>query len=95
MNITNETQSTAKSLLVGDYRLTLPDELETPAFLVYEDNVRHNIQEVLRVCGSPERVVPHVKTHKSAEVLKLQMEAGMTSFKCATLKEAEMLAEGV
>lgn len=94
MNITNESQSTAKPLLVGDYRLTLPDELETPAFLVYEDNVRHNIQEVLRVCGSPERVVPHVKTHKSAEVLKLQMEAGMTSFKCATLKEAEMLAEG-
>ena len=78
---------------IDGYRLKNPEDLETPAFLVYEDLVRHNIEEVLRICGSPERVVPHVKTHKSAEVLKLQMEAGMSSFKCATLKEAELLAE--
>ena len=47
----------------------------------------------IRICGSADRVVPHAKTHKSAEVLKLQMEAGLTAFKCATLQEAELLAE--
>ena len=81
------------ALEVGGYRLNRPDEVETPALLVYQDMVKHNIREVIRICGSPRRVVPHIKTHKSAEVLRLQMEAGMTSFKCATLMEAELLAE--
>jgi D-serine deaminase-like pyridoxal phosphate-dependent protein len=78
---------------IGEYRLNSPDEIDTPAYLVYEDMVHHNIREVLRVCGSAEKVVPHVKTHKSAEVLKLQIAAGMNSYKCATLREAELLAE--
>ena len=80
-------------LNIAGYRLKHPEDIETPAFLVYEEHVRHNIREVLRTCGSAERVVPHFKTHKSKEVLKLQMDAGMTSFKCATLKEAEIMAE--
>ena len=80
------------ALEIGGYRLNRPDEVETPALLVYQDMVQHNIREVIRICGSPRRVVPHIKTHKSAEVLRLQMEAGMTSFKCATLREAELLA---
>ena len=78
---------------IGDYRLNRPDEIETPAFLVYEHLIRYNIAEVVRICGSAERIVPHAKTHKSAEVLKLQMEAGLNAFKCATLQEAELLAE--
>ena len=78
---------------IEGYRLNRPEEIDTPAFLVYEDMVQHNIREVIRVCGSVERIVAHAKTHKSAEVLKLQMDAGITSFKCATLREAELLAE--
>ena len=78
---------------IAGYRLNEPEKIDTPALLVYEEKVKHNIDEVIRVCGSAERVVPHVKTHKSAEVLALQMEAGMTSYKCATLREAELLAE--
>ena len=78
---------------IAGYRLNEPEKIDTPALLVYEEKVKHNIGEVIRVCGSAERVVPHVKTHKSAEVLALQMEAGMTSYKCATLREAELLAE--
>ena len=81
------------SIVIGEYRLNRPDEIETPAFLVYEDMVRYNVAEVVRICGSADRVVPHAKTHKSAEVLKLQMEGGITAFKCATLEEAELLAE--
>ena len=78
---------------IAGYRLNEPEKIDTPALLVYEEKVKHNIAEVIRVCGSAERVVPHVKTHKSPEVLALQMEAGMTSYKCATLREAELLAE--
>ena len=78
---------------IDGYRLNRPEEIDTPALLVYEDLVKHNIREVIRTCGSPERIVPHAKTHKSSDVLKLQMASGLSSFKCATLREAEMLAE--
>ncbi len=78
---------------VEGYRLNRPEDVDTPAFLVYEHLVRHNIREIIEVCGSADRVVPHAKTHKSAAVLRMQMEAGITAFKVATLKEAEMLAE--
>jgi D-serine deaminase-like pyridoxal phosphate-dependent protein len=36
---------------------------------------------------------PHVKTHKSAEVTKLMMHAGIRKFKCATIAEAQMLGD--
>ena len=78
---------------IAGYRLNDPDSIDTPAFLVYEEMVHHNIREIIRVCGSAERVVTHVKTHKSVEVLRLQIAAGLTSFKCATIREAELLAE--
>src|SRR5262249_22205188 len=35
---------------------------------------------------------PHMKTHKMAEVIRLQMGCGLTKFKCATIAEAEMVA---
>jgi len=47
---------------------------------------------MLHIAGSPDRLVPHVKTHKTAEIVKLQLEQGITKFKCATVAEAEMLA---
>ena len=78
---------------VGEYRLNNPHDIETPEFLVYEDMVGFNIDAVIRVCGSVDRIVPHAKTHKSAAVLERQMDAGMRSYKCATLREAELLVE--
>ncbi|MBI4200997.1 MAG: alanine racemase [Chloroflexi bacterium] len=78
---------------IGGYKLNHPEEIETPAMLVYEDLVQHNIREIMRICGSPQRVVPHFKTHKSAAVLKLQMQAGISALKVSTVKEAEVLAE--
>lgn len=48
---------------------------------------------MIRIACSPDRLVPHVKTHKMSEVIKMQMEAGITRFKCATIAESEMLAK--
>ena len=33
-----------------------------------------------------------MKTHKLAEVIRMQLEQGITRFKCATIAEAEMTA---
>ena len=76
---------------VGEYCISNPENIETPEFLVYEEMVQYNIDEIIRICGSAERIIPHVKTHKSTAVLKRQMASGLRSFKCATLREAELL----
>ncbi len=75
-----------------DYKLAHPEQIETPAFLVFLHLVEYNIRQVLDICGSPEKIIPHVKTHKSSQVLKLQMKAGIMAYKCATMAEAEMVA---
>jgi D-threonine aldolase len=68
-------------------------EIDSPALLVYKDRVQHNIALAIQLVGDAGRLRPHVKTHKSAEATKLMLEAGITKFKCATIAEAEMLAQ--
>jgi D-threonine aldolase len=66
--------------------------LDTPALVVYPDRVRQNIQRAIEMVGDPARLRPHVKTHKSPQVTRMMLEAGIRQFKCATIAEAEMLA---
>jgi D-serine deaminase-like pyridoxal phosphate-dependent protein len=68
------------------------DQLDSPALVVYPDRVKENIRMAIGMVGSPARLRPHVKTHKSPEVARLLLEAGIHKFKCATIAEAEMLA---
>lgn len=67
-------------------------DIPSPALLVYPDRIKKNIQQVLHMVGSPERIRPHIKTCKSIEPIKLMLEAGIKQFKCATIAEAELLA---
>lgn len=65
--------------------------LDTPALLIDRDMVLRNIQLAIKIAGGAHRLRPHVKTHKMLEVAKLQIVAGISKFKCATIAEAEML----
>lgn len=76
----------------GDYKLKDPDALQTPAMIVFEDMLDSNIRALTELIGAA-NACPHVKTHKSAAVLRKQIAAGITSFKCATLRELEMSVE--
>jgi D-serine deaminase-like pyridoxal phosphate-dependent protein len=69
------------------------EEVDTPALLVYQDRANQNIQTLIRSIDNPSRLRPHVKTHKSAEISQLMLKAGIKKFKCATIAEAEMLAQ--
>jgi D-threonine aldolase len=60
--------------------------------LVYPEIVRQNLLQTIRIAGSVERLRPHVKTHKTPHIVKLELEFGITKHKCATLFEAAMLA---
>ncbi len=48
---------------------------------------------MIRYAGGTSRLRPHVKTHKMPDVIQMQLAAGITKFKCATLAEAEMVAQ--
>jgi D-serine deaminase-like pyridoxal phosphate-dependent protein len=73
------------------YQLDEPVTLDTPALLVYPDRVKQNINTAISMVNEVSRLRPHVKTHKSPDVTKLMISAGIQKFKCATIAEAEML----
>jgi D-serine deaminase-like pyridoxal phosphate-dependent protein len=74
------------------YRIANVAEIASPALLVYPDRVEENTRRMVAMAGSADRLRPHVKTHKLAEVVRLQGQHGITKFKCATIAEAEMTA---
>jgi len=75
------------------YTIDNIDQLDSPVLVVYPDRVKANIRlAVEMVGGDTARLRPHVKTHKSPDVTRLLLEAGIRKFKCATIAEAEMLA---
>jgi D-threonine aldolase len=74
------------------YEIENVSDLDSPALAVYPDRIKENINVLKGFIPSVDRLRPHVKTNKCAEVCKLMMDAGITKFKAATIAEAEMLA---
>ena len=69
-------------------------ELETPAPVVDLDRMERNLSRWQARCdelGFANR--PHVKTHKSTEIARRQLELGATGLTCQKLGEAETMAD--
>lgn len=70
------------------------EDIPTPSLVVYLNLVQQNIAHAIAtVGGDTSKLRPHAKTHKTAEIIQMELEAGILKHKCATLREAEMLAE--
>ena len=67
-------------------------EIASPALLLYRERIEHNLQAMLRIAGGPERLRPHVKTHKLQPLVERQIALGITRFKTSTIAETEMCA---
>ncbi|MBN1985704.1 MAG: D-TA family PLP-dependent enzyme [Prolixibacteraceae bacterium] len=74
------------------YKISNEAEVFTPSVLLYPDRIKENIRRMIAIAGHVSRLRPHVKTHKMAEVVQLQVQQGIAKFKCATLTEMEMTA---
>jgi D-threonine aldolase len=74
------------------YAIEDTSRIYSPALVFYKDLIRRNIARAVEMAGDPTRLRPHAKTHKTREVVRLEMEAGITKHKCATVAEAEMIA---
>jgi D-serine deaminase-like pyridoxal phosphate-dependent protein len=74
------------------YAIRDTSHIFSPGLLFYKDLIRSNIARAIDMAGGAERLRPHVKTHKTREIVRLEMEAGIRKHKCATIAEAEMVA---
>ncbi|RAJ04314.1 D-serine deaminase-like pyridoxal phosphate-dependent protein [Chitinophaga skermanii] len=75
------------------YEFQVPADIDSPALLIYKDRVAQNIDTMISIAGDPAKLMPHVKTHKLKEIVQMQLDKGITRFKCATIAEAEMVAD--
>ncbi len=74
------------------YVLNNTEEVISPSLIYDLDIIRRNTEEIIRIAGGPERLWPHIKTHKCIKMVELLMSYGIRRFKAATIAEAEMAA---
>ena len=75
------------------YKIKNEDEVYSPSLLIYPERVKVNILRMINMAGDVNRLRTHVKTHKMAEITRMQMDQGITKFKCATIAETGMVAQ--
>lgn len=76
-----------------EYVIKDPLQVFSPGLIFYKTLIARNIQALVKRVGSPDRLRPHVKTHKTRQIVKMECDAGITKQKCATIAEAEMVAQ--
>ena len=67
-------------------------DIISPSLVFFENKVNANIQRAIEQSGDPKRLWPHVKTHKTKEIVRKLLSHGVNKFKCATIAECEMVA---
>ena len=72
----------------------LKDELDTPTLLVDLDRLTGNIEDMADFAARHGvHLRPHAKTHKTAEIGKMQMDAGAVGLTVAKVSEAEIFVD--
>src|SRR5262245_14401439 len=74
------------------YTVTNVDQVPSPALLVSPDRVEQNIRRISEIAGRVGRLRPDMETSKLREVVRMQIDQGITRLKCATIAEAEVAA---
>ena len=69
-------------------------DVNTPSLILDLDALERNIARMANIQRSFGRDLrPHAKTHKCSRIARMQIEAGASGVCCATLDEAEVMAE--
>jgi D-serine deaminase-like pyridoxal phosphate-dependent protein len=74
------------------YAIADTSAIYSPGLIFFADLIRQNLRRAIEVAGGAGRLRPHVKTHKTREIVRLELEAGISKHKVATVAEAEMVA---
>lgn len=83
------------SIMNSDKWYTIENEKDiiSPCLLIYPERIEENIRSMIAMTGSVSKLRPHIKTHKTAEIIQMQQRHGIQKFKCATIAEAELLGQ--
>src|SRR5688572_31449025 len=74
---------------------SLPDGLDTPCLVIDLDVVERNARRMAdALAGRGVALRPHVKTHKSVALARVQLDHGAAGVTVGTLGEAEAMADG-
>ena len=65
------------------YAINDISSIYSPGLLFYKDLIRRNIGQTIEIAGAASRLRPHVKTHKTREIVRMAMAAGILKHKCA------------
>ena len=75
------------------YQINNVEDIISPSLVVFPKRIEANIKLMIQIAGGTDSLRPHIKTHKIAEIINMQLNHGITKFKCATIAEAELLAK--
>lgn len=80
----------AEHILTRDHEM----RIDTPALVVSEDILHRNIAAMASFAQSVDVTMrPHIKTHKTPQIARLQLAAGAIGITCAKVGEAEVMVE--
>src|ERR1700722_18700519 len=74
------------------YAIADTSAIFSPGLVFFLDLIRQYLARAIELVGDVDRLRPHVKTHKTREIIRIEMQAGVRKHKVATLAEAEMVA---
>lgn len=73
--------------------ITNLQNIDSPSLLLFVDKVESNIDKMIAIAGGQtSRLIPHIKTNKMENVVKMMIDKRITKFKAATIAEAELAA---
>ena len=80
-------------LNAAQYAIENMETLDSPGLVYFHDIIVENTEKAIALAGGAERLWPHVKSHKTRELIAMQRAMGIARFKCATIAEAQMTAQ--
>ena len=75
------------------YNVHNKNKISTPGLLISPEKIKDNIEAMIQISGTANRLWPHIKTYKMKPIIELQKDYGINRFKCATLSEVELLCK--
>ncbi|MEX0313472.1 MAG: alanine racemase, partial [Allomuricauda sp.] len=76
------------------FEITNVNTVDSPSIALYKQHLQFNIGHMVSlVDGQTDRLMPHIKTNKMPEVMKMLLASNITNFKASTISEAEIAAE--
>ena len=80
---------------MSDLKTKIARDFSTPCVVIDMDRVERNISRTQSLCDAAGvRNRPHIKTHKSPFLARMQVEAGASGVTCQKIGEAEVMANG-